>query len=60
MDLFEDASFIRPVNDLLPEYRAALGIISDERRYRDILDGKVDKKTYTNIETSTAAPTSTE
>ena len=45
MDLFEDASFIRPVNDLLPEYRAALGIISDERRYRDILDGKVDKKT---------------
>lgn len=60
MDLFEDASFIRPVNDLLPEYRAALGIISDDRRYRDILDGKVDKKTYTNIETSTAAPTAGE
>ena len=59
MDLFEDASFIRPVNDLLPEYRTAVGIINDDKRYRDILAGRVEKQTYNNIESSSAAPAAT-
>lgn len=39
-DLYENASYFRPLSKLLPEFNEALKLINDETRYRDILQGK--------------------
>jgi hypothetical protein len=42
-DLYDDGAYYRSVNPLLPEYKAALDLINDTKRYNKLLNQKSTK-----------------